>query len=72
MSLHWLQGMPFWASWLWLCMVMSRVTKTPGKVNAFMEQESRKRVAAFVWECMEYRQFEAPDLLPYFTREEAD
>jgi hypothetical protein len=21
---------------------------------------------------MEYRQFEAPDLLPYFTREEAD
>jgi hypothetical protein len=45
--------------------------KTPGKVNAFMEQEPRK-VAAFVWECMEYRQLEAPDLLPYFTREEAE
>jgi hypothetical protein len=25
-----------------------------------------------VRECMEYRQFEAPDLLPYFTREEAE
>jgi hypothetical protein len=30
----------------------SLVMKTPGKVNAFMEQEPRK-VAAFVWECME-------------------
>jgi hypothetical protein len=50
---------------------VSRVMKTPGKVNAFMEQEPRK-VAAFVWECMKYRQFEAPDLLPYFTREEAE
>jgi hypothetical protein len=46
--------------------LMSRVMKTPGKVNAFMEQEPRK-VAAFVGECLEYRQFEAPDLLPYFT-----
>jgi hypothetical protein len=36
-----------------------------------MEQEHRK-VAAFVWECLDYRQFEAPDLLPYFTTEEAD
>jgi hypothetical protein len=35
-----------------------------------MEREPRK-VAAFVWECMEYRQFEAPYTLPYFTREEA-
>jgi hypothetical protein len=36
-----------------------------------MEQEPRK-VAAFVWECMKYRQFEAPDLLPCFIREEAE
>jgi hypothetical protein len=45
--------------------------KTPGKVSAFMEQEPRK-VAAFVWDCMGYRPFEAPDLLPYFTREKAE
>jgi hypothetical protein len=50
---------------------VSRVMKTPGKVNAFiMEQEPRK-VAAFVWECMEYRQFEAPDLLPYWLARRA-
>jgi hypothetical protein len=59
---------------LWSVGVRSQlvgVLSSPGKVNAFMEQEPRK-VAAFVWECMEYRQFEAPDLLPYFTREEAE
>jgi hypothetical protein len=50
---------------------VSRVMKTPGKVSAFIEQEPRK-VAAFVWACVEYRQFEAPDLLPYFTRDEAE
>ena len=24
-----------------------------------------KQVAAFVWECMQYRQYEATDLIPY-------
>jgi hypothetical protein len=47
---------------------VSRLMNTPGKVSAFMEQMPQK-VAAFVWEWMEYRQFDAPDLLPYFTRD---
>jgi hypothetical protein len=34
-----------------------------------MDQNPRK-VAAFVWECLEYRRIEAPDLLPYSSREE--
>jgi hypothetical protein len=46
---------------------VSRVMKTPGKLSAFMEQEPQN-VAAFVWECLEYRQLEAPDLLPYSGR----
>ena len=39
-----------------------------GKVSAFMKQNPRK-VAAFVSECLDYRRFEASDLLPYATRE---
>ena len=39
-----------------------------GKVSAFMNQNPRK-VAAFVSECLDYRRFEASDLLPYATRE---
>jgi hypothetical protein len=50
---------------------VSRTMRTPGKVSAFMEQDP-KMVAAFVWECLEFRRFEAPDLLPYVTREEAE
>lgn len=50
---------------------VSRTMRTPGKIKAFMEQDP-KHVAAFVWECLEYRRFEVPDLLPYVTRQEAD
>ena len=35
-----------------------------GKMSAFMNQDP-KQVAAFVWECMQYRQYEATDLIPY-------
>ena len=41
-----------------------------GRVSAFMNQSPRK-VAAFVSECLDYRRFEASDLLPYaMTRPE--
>jgi hypothetical protein len=46
----------------------ARSMRPPGKVSAFMNQNPRK-VAAFVSECLDYRRFEAPDLLPYATRE---
>jgi len=42
--------------------------KLDGKVSAFMDQDPRK-VVAFVSECLDYRRFEAPDLVPYATRE---
>ena len=41
--------------------------RPPGKVNAFMNP---RKVAAFVSDCLDYRCFEASDLLPsYATRE---
>ena len=43
----------------------SMVSACPfGLIQTFMEQEPR-RVAAYVWECLEYRRTEAPDLIPY-------
>ena len=41
----------------------------PGKVSEFMDQEPR-RVARFVYECFQHRRYDAPDLLPYFSRED--
>ena len=41
-----------------------RVMRAPGKMRQFMNQEPRY-VAAFVWECMQFRRYEAPDLVPY-------
>ena len=41
----------------------------PGKVSEFMDQEPR-RVARFVSECFQHRRYDAPDLLPYFSRED--
>ena len=29
-------------------------------------------MAAFVWECMQYRRYEAPDLLPYVAHAEIE
>ena len=47
----------------------ARSMRPSGKVSAFMNQNPRK-VAAFVsLECLDYRRFEASDLLPYATRE---
>ena len=46
----------------------ARSMRPSGKVSAFMNQNPRK-VAAFVSECLDYRRFEASDLLPYATRE---
>ena len=46
----------------------ARSMRPSGKVSAFMNQNPRK-VAAFVSECLDYRHFEASDLLPYATRE---
>ena len=50
---------------------VARVMTGPGKVQKFMEQEPRK-VAAYVWECLEYRRTEAPDLIPYVSRQELE
>jgi hypothetical protein len=50
---------------------VARVMSAPGKVSAFLNQEPSK-VAAFVWECMEYRRYEAPDLVPYAAREDLE
>ena len=44
----------------------ARSMRPSGKVSAFMNQNPRK-VAAFVSECLDYRRFEASDLLPYAT-----
>ena len=48
---------------------VARVMTGPGKVPTFTEQEPRK-VAAYVWECLEYRRTEAPYLIPYVSRQE--
>ena len=50
---------------------VARVMTGPGKVQTFMEKEPRK-VAAYVWECLEYRRTEAPDLIPYVSRQELE
>ena len=47
----------------------ARSVKAPGQFSAFMDQNPQS-VAAFVWECMQHRRHEAPDLLPYAPREE--
>ena len=43
--------------------------KAPGQFSACMDQHPQQ-VAAFVWECMQHRRHEAPDLLPYAPRDE--
>jgi hypothetical protein len=47
---------------------VARSMRAPGKVSAFMNQNPRK-IAAFVSECLDFRRYQAPDLLPYVTRE---
>ena len=59
MQLSFSTGLQVWAA---------RSMRPSGKVSAFMNQNPRK-VAAFVSECLDYRRFEASDLLPYATRE---
>jgi hypothetical protein len=48
---------------------VARSMATPGRVRSFMDQEPRK-IAAYVWECLEYRRHESPDLIPYAPRQE--
>jgi hypothetical protein len=51
----------------WGATGVARVMTGPGKVQTFMEQEPRK-VAAYVWECLEYQGTVTPDLIPYVSR----